>query len=188
MKTSVLPKSWRFKWNLVRSLILDEGFYLSGFYEGLPREYANAIESILLQHGGGLTKVSLCMPAEVTSTLTSHEGLIWEGQHLARTFVLPNSIFSAVNLKSLEIQGYKFCPQTCFEGFPNLTRSSLIIANTTVDSLTHFVSMCPKLEKVALEIVQFDDGDPDDSIQPKLTHLRLLGDFLYFSLSDAQNP
>ncbi|GKD07291.1 F-box/FBD/LRR-repeat protein-like protein [Tanacetum coccineum] len=162
VRTSILSKDWRFKWNLLTQLIFDCEFFCSS--RNTKRINYGRIISMLL-HGlkGSIKKfeLNLCegdysmIGVEVVKNwvIFVSENGIEDFTLLVQSktpFKLPIQIFSCLKLKRLMLCNCSFDPTSSFRGFPNLLSLDLDFVTFESYQCGELLTQCPSLEYLRL--------------------------------------
>ncbi|CAI0458701.1 unnamed protein product [Linum tenue] len=165
-KTSILSRKWRHQWLSIPQLVFDNGFaQLKSDFEARSKLIMLSVYRTLLVHDGPITKFELsvlglefCDEIEHIVRYLSSKGV----QDLKLSCSSPNpstggykihtSLFSALNLKSLNLNSCVFTPPTWFVGFSKLTNLKLVDAALPDGFFVDFLPKCPMLE--CLEVIE----------------------------------
>ncbi|KAK9051167.1 hypothetical protein SSX86_027793 [Deinandra increscens subsp. villosa] len=161
VRSSILSRNWRFKWNMLSQLVFDKNFFDS-FKDAKHKTNIGRIISRLLLHiRGAITKFvfSICYPVSVVQEDISHWILFLSRKEIKdltlenRTSIplkLSAHLFLCMELKCLKLVNCCFDPPASFHGFPNLL--SLGLRNMILENRKYvkFLSQCPILEYLDL--------------------------------------
>ncbi|CAI0458692.1 unnamed protein product [Linum tenue] len=145
------------------------------------------IYKALLLHDGPITKFKFSIPGLVSCDdemdlivlYLSNKGVqdfaIWfHSLDHEYVYEMHSSLFSALHLISLELQGCEFTPPSWFEGFSKLTHLGLEESPLPYDFFENFLAKCPLLEY--LRVIDCD-GPPDklQIVSPSLKSFHFAG-------------
>ncbi|XP_076918220.1 F-box/FBD/LRR-repeat protein At1g13570-like [Bidens hawaiensis] len=155
VRTGILARKWRFKWNMVSQLVLNDDFceFLSKT-KGNINKYWIIINSLLFHLNGAITKFVLRGKLDdgnisLWILFLSRKGikdlsLVHDG---ITPFKLPTHLFSCLELKHLKLANCCFNPPPTFRGFPNLLSFEF---SGESRELGEFIIQCPLLEILKL--------------------------------------
>ncbi|KAJ0683225.1 putative F-box domain, FBD domain, leucine-rich repeat domain superfamily [Helianthus annuus] len=169
VRTSVLSRTWRFKWTMINQLVLDVDFFDSIETEDEEEDddddedegnNESIVSKILLQLRGPITKFELSVD-DISDAddmdnwilFLSRRGLkdltlmSWDANPLE----LPACLFSCVELKHLKLRNCSFSLPPTFHGFPNLLSLDLCVEFEDNTQLGEFFTRCPLLEKLTMD-------------------------------------
>ncbi|CAL1392474.1 unnamed protein product [Linum trigynum] len=163
-RTSILSREWRHHWRSITRLVFDDEFFDSPDYNSDEEISANKlmsnVQETLQAHDGPITEFVLSNPELVTTVkigpLISH--LSGKGVSdlslLYRKYFDPekfereidSSLFHAVQLDRLSLEGCKFTVPSGFMRFARLTSLQLEHVGLPDDFFQSFLLKCPLLE------------------------------------------
>ncbi|GJR44234.1 putative F-box-like domain superfamily protein, partial [Tanacetum coccineum] len=129
VRTSVMSRSWRFKWTLLTQLVLDEYFFK--FILASRKKFDRTDISRLLLHLKGAIKRS----KDFTLKSAPYQFL-----------KLPTHLYSCQELEHLKLQYYFFRPSPSFCGFPSLLSLKLNAVKFQGYQCGELIAQCPLLE------------------------------------------
>ncbi|CAN0876719.1 F-box/FBD/LRR-repeat protein At1g13570 [Linum grandiflorum] len=160
-KTSILSTNWRHRWRSIPQLVFDE----EAGSESNVNKILFDIYKALLIHDGPVTEFVLAIPGlcpcyeiDLIILHLSTKGI----KKLALLFgevddnytpsyrMMHSSLFSAIELNYLELDGAQFVAPSWFLGFSKLTVLKLNNATLPPDFCVKFVPMCPLLEDLRI--------------------------------------
>ncbi|XP_071732920.1 F-box/FBD/LRR-repeat protein At1g13570-like [Rutidosis leptorrhynchoides] len=157
VRTAILSKKWRFKWNMLTHLVLDGKFYEYLVRLGIENWYdVRNINRLLLHLKGPITKFVLYIPNDKVFDVDdintwvmflSRKGLkefTLKNMHV--TPKLSSHIFSCVNLENLTLHNCSLCYPPTFCGLPNLLCLDLYRVAFENGSLGEIIIRSPSLE------------------------------------------
>ncbi|XP_076918217.1 F-box/FBD/LRR-repeat protein At1g13570-like [Bidens hawaiensis] len=158
VRTSILARNWRFKWNMLSQLVFDDYFfkYLLSKTQSDINNYGSIVSRILFHLNGAITKFVLLNFPMLDNEKINHWILFLSRkgikdltlQNSSRAQVkMPSHLFSCLELKRLKLYNCCFNLPPTFHGFPNLLR--LELARETSE-LGEFFTRCPLLETLIL--------------------------------------
>ncbi|KAJ0439789.1 putative F-box domain, leucine-rich repeat domain superfamily, F-box-like domain superfamily [Helianthus annuus] len=133
VRTDILSKNWRCKWNMLSQLIFDERFFAHLSQTEDKNNHVRVISRILLDLRGSITKFVLSIDNHGYSVLNNEDISHWI-LFLSRKGIkdltiqksnppllkLPIHLFSCLELKHLKLFNCCLNPPPTFHGFPNL--------------------------------------------------------------------
>nr|XP_043625877.1 F-box/FBD/LRR-repeat protein At1g13570-like [Erigeron canadensis] len=149
--TSILSKTWRFKWTLLTQLIFD---YEKDYDEG-------DINRLLLQLKGPITNFDLCIPDDTVLDVKSinHWVMFLSGKGIQEftltnnhetSLRLPTHLFSCMELKHLTLSNCCFRITPSFCGFPNLLTLHFFQITFESGNCGQLITQCPLLENLEI--------------------------------------
>ncbi|XP_022020403.1 F-box/FBD/LRR-repeat protein At1g13570 isoform X2 [Helianthus annuus] len=159
VRTSILSKSWRFKWTMLSQLIFDVDFFEYLSKTQGENNHVRIISRILHQLRGSITKFFL-------------DGGMLDANHINRWILflsrkgikdltlinwgptplnLPTHLFFCVELKHLKLSNCYFNPPPTFHGFPNLLSLELCVDFEENIQLSEFFARCALLENLTID-------------------------------------
>ncbi|KAM0030759.1 putative F-box domain-containing protein [Helianthus debilis subsp. tardiflorus] len=130
VRTSILSRSWRFKWTMLSQLVFDKMFfkYLRKS-KGKNNNHGGVISRLLLHLSGAITKFVLCINDVLDAEDINHWILFLSRKGIKdltirnrdeTPLMLPTHLFSCLVLKHVHLFNCCFNPPPSFHGFPNL--------------------------------------------------------------------
>ncbi|CAI0458405.1 unnamed protein product [Linum tenue] len=167
-RTSILSREWRHHWRSITCLVFDDEFFDSPDYNSDEEISANKlmsnVQETLQAHDGPITEFVLSNPELVTTVkigpLISHlsgKG-ISDLSLLYRKYCDPqqfeheidSSLFHAIQLDRLSLEGCLFKVPSWFMGFARLTALQLEHVGLPDDFFHSFLLKCPLLEDLSV--------------------------------------
>ncbi|CAI0458588.1 unnamed protein product [Linum tenue] len=163
-RTSILSREWRHHWRSITRLVFDDEFFDSPGYNSDDEISANKlmsnVQETLQVHDGPITEFVLSNPELVTTVkigpLISHLSgkgvsdlsLLYRKYFDSQVFEqeIDSSLFHAVQLDRLSLEGCKFTVPSWFMGFARLTSLQLEHVGLPDDFFHSFLLKCPLLE------------------------------------------
>ncbi|CAN0876731.1 F-box/FBD/LRR-repeat protein At1g13570 [Linum grandiflorum] len=156
-KTSILSRKWRHYWKTIPKLEFDDYFAEESEQYDMNKILLD-IYKILLLHDGPITKFVLsinglmpCNDIDPIIRYVSEKGV----QHLSLSFVkdgdasglkISSSLFYAVQLNHLALEGGLFVSPSWFVGFNRLKVLEFNLVKLPHDIFEKFIPMCPLVE------------------------------------------
>ncbi|XP_076919840.1 F-box/FBD/LRR-repeat protein At1g13570-like [Bidens hawaiensis] len=137
VRTDVLSKAWRFKWNMLTQLVFDEDFFEYLTQTEDQNNQVRVLVSRLLHLTGPITK---CV-------IEVYAGLDVDDEDISHWIIL----LSRKGVKELTLKSRDYCfnlPPN-FHGFPNLLSLELYVSGKN-NELGEFITLCPLLENLKL--------------------------------------
>ncbi|KAF3646702.1 putative F-box/FBD/LRR-repeat protein-like [Capsicum annuum] len=171
--TSILSKKWRYKWCGLPQLMLDSDFwkpkkdieYLTGdktvwrATKDLTGNFTACIHNLMTRHKGSITNFTLCIQywkicPRIDNLLCflSEKGIQHLVLRLPRSFELPSSFFTCLQLRHLSLQNCLLLPPPTFKGFDRLISLELHDVKVSSKLLECLISHCLLLEQLVLKI------------------------------------
>lgn len=184
VRTCILSKDWRYKWNILSQLVFDIEFF--GFLQATKnsRDCGRIISSLMHHLKGSIKKFVLCIDDKCDSVMDAEEINKWiiyltengltqltiknRGERPLR---LTSHIFSYLELTQLELQNCELPPGTDFRGFPNLLGLNLDSVDIETYRCGEFLTRCPNLERLVYYFSNYDINETDIA---KLVNLKML--------------
>lgn len=193
VRTSILSSKWRYKWNGITSIVVDEKCVPpSNDRTANEKKLLKFVNQLLFLHQGPIHKFKLTSSYLQSSPkidqfllFLSRNGLqelvleLGEGFELFR---IPSCLFNCEKLIRLDLVRCELEPPVGFKGFMCLKALSLhqvLISSDAIDSL---ISSCPLLESLSLS---YSDSVALTIHAPKLRTLFLEGEFKDVILEDT---
>nr|XP_043626254.1 F-box/FBD/LRR-repeat protein At1g13570-like [Erigeron canadensis] len=175
VRTSILSRTWRFKWTMLTQLVFDTKKYYD----------ERNISRLLLQLKGPITKFVLCIPDDKVLDVMdiyhwvmflSGKGiqeftLINEHETLVR---LPTHLFSCMELKHLKLVNCSISLAPTFSGFPHLLTLDLFRVTFESGNCGQLITQCPLLENLKVGYHHDLSGNVKLVEIAKLKNLRVL--------------
>ncbi|KAJ0837873.1 putative F-box domain, FBD domain, leucine-rich repeat domain superfamily [Helianthus annuus] len=149
VRTSVLSRTWRFKWTMINQLVLDVDFFDSieteeDEDEDEEEEDDDDEDEDDISDADDMDNWILFLSRRGLKDLTL---MSWDANPLE----LPACLFSCVELKHLKLRNCSFSLPPTFRGFPNLLSLDLCVEFEDNTQLGEFFTRCPLLEKLTMD-------------------------------------
>ncbi|KAF5762048.1 putative F-box domain, leucine-rich repeat domain superfamily, F-box-like domain superfamily [Helianthus annuus] len=159
VRTSILSKSWRFKWTMLSQLVIDPNFFGYLSVTKYRNHHVRIINRILLHLRGAITKFFLSID-EVIDIEDINHWILFLSRKGIKDLTIRNSyatplklhahLFSCLELKHLSLSNCYFNPPPTFYGFPNLLSLNLSVVFEENTKLGPFFTGCPLLESLTI--------------------------------------
>ncbi|XP_022772801.1 F-box/FBD/LRR-repeat protein At1g13570-like isoform X2 [Durio zibethinus] len=213
VRTSVLSRTWRYKWATTPYLVFDKQCLNVSSQDQtlIKNKLVNIIDHVLLLHKGpihkfklshrdllGITDIDRWILYISRSSIKEFILEIWKGQQ----YMPPSCLFNCQNLIHLELFNCLLKPPLTFKGFKNLRSLDLQHITIIQDVFENLISSCPLLERLTLmnftgvthlnidaRNLQFFDvgGNFDDVSFQNTPHLALVSIGLYVNINNDEN-
>ncbi|KAJ0439799.1 putative F-box domain, leucine-rich repeat domain superfamily, F-box-like domain superfamily [Helianthus annuus] len=160
VRTSILSRSWRFKWTMLSQLVFDRMFFKYLRKSKGKNNHGGVISRLLLHLSGAITKFVLCINDVLDAEDINHWILFLSRKGIKdltirngddTPLMLPTHLFSCLELKHVHLFNCCFNPPPTFHGFPNLLSLDLGMDFEENVQLGEFFTKCPLLEILTME-------------------------------------
>ncbi|KAJ0439798.1 putative F-box domain, FBD domain, leucine-rich repeat domain superfamily [Helianthus annuus] len=160
VRTSILSRSWRFKWTMLSQLVFDKMFFKYLRKSKGKNNHGGVISRLLLHLSGAITKFVLCIDDELDAEDINHWILFLSRKGIKdltirngddTPLMLPTHLFSCLELKHVHLFNCCFNPPPTFHGFPNLLSLDLGMDFEENVQLGEFFTKCPLLEILTID-------------------------------------
>lgn len=192
VRTSILSSKWRYKWNTITRLVIDEKCVPScNDRSVVEKSLVKFINQLLFLHQGPIHKFQItnsylqsCPEIDQWVLFLSRNDLkelvleLGEGEW----FRIPSCLFNCKKLTRLELFRCELDPPLSFKGFISL--KSLILHQVLIspDAIESLISSCPLLESLSLS---YFDSLALSIRAPNLRYLYLEGEFKDLCLEET---
>ncbi|KAF5184294.1 F-box/FBD/LRR-repeat protein [Thalictrum thalictroides] len=155
VKTSMLSRSWRYRWMSISKLIFNSHSISFSNERGRTNaDLVNYVTNILLLHNGMISKFEVnnflesgCSDVDrwilvLSRTMLKDLVLVF---HEPNSYLVPACLFVCENLSKLMLKGCKLRLPSQYEGFSHLTHIDLQDVDATVVTIEKLVEMSPLL-------------------------------------------
>ncbi|XP_071703682.1 F-box/FBD/LRR-repeat protein At1g13570-like [Rutidosis leptorrhynchoides] len=208
VRTSILSKRWRYSWNRIPKLVVNEEDMFDEMKELTGRcKLFYAIHQVLLMHQGSILELSLsidadnkCVEIDQIITYLSRKNTVKKLTLELNGYKLPLSFFSLHQLTSLYLQHCNLDHQpTTINGFGCLESINLINLVISKELIIHLVSKSPLLKSFAMVNISDDNNNLSPifsraficellGYMPAIQQLYLDSDYEYVHQSDSSLP
>ncbi|KAF5762061.1 putative F-box domain, leucine-rich repeat domain superfamily, F-box-like domain superfamily [Helianthus annuus] len=163
VRTSILSRSWRFKWTMLSQLEFDRVFFGCLMQHKGENDCGGVISRLLLHIEGVIEKFVLSMfdvkHINYRVENINHWILFLSTKRIKDLTLdignwtpvkMPTHLFSCVELKHLKLRNCSFNPPSTFHGFPNLLSLELYMVRFKSGELGEILTRCPLLETLDL--------------------------------------
>ncbi|KAL0322970.1 UNVERIFIED_CONTAM: F-box/FBD/LRR-repeat protein [Sesamum angustifolium] len=157
VRTSVLSKGWQYKWVTVPYLVFDWTFNLSGNYS-----IESIIYQVLLLHRGPIVKFKFCgfkFGPDINNWLyflSDHrveELVLMNSVYYPEQWLISHNLFTFDHLMHLFLANVEVRLPSTFKGFRRLLSLDLNGVEFEPEELNMFISKCPMLEYINLNLL-----------------------------------
>ncbi|CAN1191428.1 F-box/FBD/LRR-repeat protein At1g13570, partial [Linum perenne] len=161
VKTSILSKQWRHRWQSIPQLVFDGNFATIDYSSNSESEMNSVNKAMLkvyqalLLHDGPLNKFELSIP-EMYGCPQLDQLILYLSTKSVKELCLriglltqlPSSLFCVPNLNSMKLQGFIFKEPTWSVGFSKLTLLELKDVFLPTNFFNNLLPKCPLLQKL----------------------------------------
>ncbi|XP_031386556.1 F-box/FBD/LRR-repeat protein At1g13570 isoform X5 [Punica granatum] len=182
VKTSILSRSWRYKWASLTKLVFDDNCVdsLGDFTKDI---FVNFVTRCLFLHQGPIHMFKLST-SYLQYVPDIDQWILFLSRNDIKELVLelgegewfrvPSCLFNCSKLTRLELVNCELDPPPTFKGFPNLRILTLHQVLVAADAIESLISSCPVLENLSLS---YFDSLAMTISAPNLKYLNLEGEF-----------
>ncbi|MFS8028251.1 putative FBD domain, leucine-rich repeat domain superfamily, F-box-like domain superfamily [Helianthus anomalus] len=160
VRTSILSRSWRFKWTMLSQLVFDKMFFKDLRKSKGKNNHGGVISRLLLHLSGAITKFVVCINDVLDAEDINHWILFLSRKGIKdltirnrdeTPLMLPTHLFSCLELKHVRLFNCCFNPPPTFHGFPNLLSLDFGVDFDENVQLGELFTKCPLLEILTME-------------------------------------